>query len=152
MTIYSVYVIEAPDKDTGHDYRFVPDTKSIWALIAPPVWLIWHRLWLALLVYFCVATGIGMLAGLEPGPAAAYLSILPGLFLLLDGNQLIVNKLERDGWVYQGVVEANSKEDAETKFFMGAGEHYINETRVEPVGIPTKTVTPVHSFSGLFPE
>ena len=151
MAIYSAYI--APDgrsTDTQTDFKLVSDRKAVLALIFPPLWLIWHRLWLELLVYFCVWAVIAALASWQPGIAVAYLSALPGFYLLLEGNELIRRKLERDGWEFAGVYDAENPEEAELRFVVANADMLQPRdlTPIRPVQSFSKPTTPL----GLFPE
>jgi len=88
------------------------------ALIFPPFWLAWHKLWLSLLAYFVVIFAIILIAVWSPGIAVSYLSILPGFYLLLEGYQLVRTNLENQGWQYAGVIEGENKEEAEIRFLV----------------------------------
>ena len=151
MAIYSAYI--SPYGGTSvpiQDYRLVSDRKAIMALIAPPLWLIWHRLWLELTVYLSVWMMIGLLSTWQPSAALFYLSTLPGLYLLLEGNELIRRKLERNGWEFVGVYNGESFEEAELRFVMLHKEVLQNSVSVTAV----KSKPVVHQLKpvGLFPE
>ena len=119
MAIYSGYLPPEYMSDPVADrFQLVSDAKSPLALIFPPFWLAWHRLWLELLAYGVVVLAIGLLAAWKPSTAVLYLSALPGLYLLLEGNELIRGKLERNGWRFAGLVDADTKEAAEIRFLM----------------------------------
>lgn len=151
MTIYSAYL---PGKSVSSsavdEFRLVPDAKAPLALIFPPFWLAWHRLWLELLAYLVVIAGIILIGVWQPGPLISYLSLIPGLYLLLEGNEHIRYKLERDGWRYIGVVDAENREEAEIRLVMNS-----QELVEEPDPKPKKSslaLKPLHGSQGLFPE
>lgn len=122
MTSYTAYI---PPKDIfknhEEEFRLVPDTKAKLALIFPPFWLAWQKLWLALLIYIVVMCAIILLAVSYPSIAISYLSILPGFYLLLEGYQLVCNNLEAQGWQYAGIVEGDNIEEAEIRFIINSG-------------------------------
>lgn len=121
MTSYTVYLPpEDVSENIEENFRLIPDTKATLALIFPPFWLAWHRLWLELLIYFCAIIAIILLAVFNPSVAVSYLSILPGFYLLLEGYQLVRNDLERNGWQYAGVVEGGNAEEAEIRFLINS--------------------------------
>ena len=125
MTSYIAYL---PPEDmmesTEEIFRLVPDKKATFALIFPPLWLAWKRLWLALLAYIVVMVAIFLLAFLYPSIAVSYLSILPGFYLLLEGHQLVRNDLENKGWKYAGIVEGENLEEAEIRFLINSGDRF----------------------------
>lgn len=147
-----------PPKDnlvkSEENFRLIPDTKSTLALFFPPFWLIWHKLWLPLMVYFCVIVAIMILAFNNPSIAVSYLSVLPGLYLLLEGYELVRKNLENKGWQFVGIVEGENKEEAEIRFIADHG-HMFGEQR--PVVVSQqKTVMPNYGVKkdtmSLFPE
>lgn len=131
MTTYSVYL--PPYDNLEHleeNFRLVPDTKATLALFFPPFWLIWHKLWLPLMVYFCVIVAIMILAFNSPSIAVSYLSILPGLYLLLEGHELVRNNLENKGWQFAGIVEGENKEEAEIRFIVNQGDAFVQQKTI----------------------
>lgn len=136
------------------NFRLVPDTKASLALFFPPFWLIWHKLWLPLMVYFCVIVAIMLLAFANPSIAVSYLSILPGLYLLLEGYELVRKNLEKNGWQYAGIVEGENKEEAEIRFIIEQGGTFA---RQKPTNMNQQTpVMPKPAVKkdtmSLFPE
>lgn len=99
------------------DVIFLPDDKPYLAVLAPPLWLAWHRLWWALLVYMAVISAIMLLLLTSYRDAALFISLLPGIYIWLEGHKLIHQRYELQGWVFQGVVGASSLEDAELRYF-----------------------------------
>lgn len=155
MTSYTVYLPpEDVSENIEENFRLIPDSKATLALIFPPFWLAWHRLWLALLVYFLVVAIIISLAVLNPGIAVSYLSILPGFYLLLEGYQMLCNDLERKGWRYAGIVEGDNKEEAEVRFLINSADLFdkpkaVKKPQTKPM--PTNHISNQNSTS-LFPE
>jgi len=132
----------------------VPDTKATLALFFPPFWLIWHKLWLPLMVYFCVIVAIMLLAFTSPGIAVSYLSILPGLYLLLEGYELVRKNLESKGWQFAGIVEGENKEEAEIRFIVNHEDVFTVQKPLvsnlqKPVALKPTATTDTMS---LFPE
>ena len=54
----------------------VPEGFSLPAALAPMLWLLWHRLWLALVLYLALAVLAGLLLPAPYGPALAILAQL----------------------------------------------------------------------------
>lgn len=147
-----------PPKDamenTEENFRLIPDTKATFALFFPPFWLVWHKLWLPLMVYFVVIVAIMILAFTSPGIAVSYLSILPGLYLLLEGYELVRKNLENDGWQYAGIVEGENKEEAEIRFITNHADMFVEQKPVvaaRPKPIMNKPRSEQNTMS-LFPE
>lgn len=155
MTTYTVYLPpEDSMKNMEEEFHLIPDAKATLALIFPPFWLAWHKLWLPLMAYFVVIAAIIILAFLNPSIAVSYLSILPGLYLLLEGYQLVRNTLEDKGWRYAGIVEGENMEEAEIRFLMGQKEeitkatHFFQTQNKSNPTNPKPHTTPM----SLFPE
>lgn len=121
--------------------KLVEEKKSIWALIFPIIWLVWNRLWFWLAVYVLLSIFFILLTNMQVPIIVSLLSIIPGLFLFLEGSALITSKLERQGWQFAGVVDAPDVEIAEYKFlasnsFDDGGQENIDlsiDSSVEPI-------------------
>ncbi|MEO1397944.1 MAG: DUF2628 domain-containing protein, partial [Pseudomonadota bacterium] len=125
-----MYTLHAPDfiapeanriDPDQEDARFdsvvaIPDGLAKWALILPPFWLIWHRLWGALVIYAAIALPLFLMLGTGYSLAALCLGGLPGLYLLLEGHNLRRDALARSGWQSLGVVEAQDEKEAILRF------------------------------------
>jgi Protein of unknown function (DUF2628) len=99
------------------DAAFIRDGFSFPAFLLPPLWLLWHRLWIeaALAIAALVlAAGLERLTGLAV--AAPLLWLLVSLFIGLEGNALRIAALGRRGWRNWGVVEARKLDDADTYY------------------------------------
>jgi hypothetical protein len=155
MAIYSAYLPPVEDgREPAISFRLVSDAKAPLALIFPPFWLAYHRLWLELLTYAVVALAIALLAVWMPGVPVLYLSAIPGFYLLLEGNELIRRKLERKGWRFAGVSEASTLEDAEIRFITDHAELFEpNRNWITQTSRPDTSPRPIVSKpGGLFPE
>ncbi|MEN0040622.1 MAG: DUF2628 domain-containing protein [Pseudomonadota bacterium] len=112
--IHTIYI--PPSAEGGVDAMAeaiaIPEGKAPWALIAPPLWLAWHKLWWALVVYLLVTAIALSLLATPAAPVTLLLGGLPGLYLLLEGHQLRRNKLERMGWRFVGVAEGHDEHEA----------------------------------------
>ncbi|MEM9278495.1 MAG: DUF2628 domain-containing protein [Pseudomonadota bacterium] len=153
MATYTAYL--PPHEWVGNPedgFKLLPDGKAPLALVFPPFWLAWHRLWLPLMLYVVVAFGIILLAVWKPGLPVAYLSALPGFYLLLEGAELIRRKYERNGWRYAGVVEGDKLEDAEIRFLTSADFHQSQPAKVLPMKPERPFVHNAPANTGLFPE
>ncbi|MEL6745040.1 MAG: DUF2628 domain-containing protein [Pseudomonadota bacterium] len=125
-----MYTLHAPDEigpmpldgsERGEDHRFdnilaVPDGMAKWALILPPFWLAWHRLWGALTIYAAITLVLLSLLGTGYFTITLLLGGLPGLYLLLEGNNLRRDALGRSGWKTIDVLEAANEGEAITRF------------------------------------
>ena len=96
--------------------RAVPEAPAKWALIAPPFWLGYHRLWGSLAVYLLVVAGFLTLAATQFFVVGILLAFMPGLYLMLEGNQLRRARLAIEGFDTVGVIEAPDEETAVRRF------------------------------------
>ncbi len=139
-------------KNNDFGFKFIPDGKSIVALVFPVIWLAWYRLWFWLTLYLVIVLAFGMLAEWSGNPVFGLVSVLPGLYFFLEGNALRSRALEQKGWQLDGVVFADNEEEAELRYlFRGRKEvtppHHQSESKsVTHTGL--KSVTP----TGIFPE
>jgi hypothetical protein len=131
----SYVVMEPPGRmaQAPADAVLVRDGFSLWAFLVPPLWLIWHRLWIEAALVFAATlalTALGEVAGL--GLAGSLLSLLVSLYVGLEGAALRLAAYSRRGWRDWGVVSANDAGEAEARYF---GEADVGRQRVEPVAM-----------------
>jgi hypothetical protein len=98
---------------------FLHEKFSLGAFLLGPLWMMWQRLWLELLVYLAVAVALGYgLYALGVGwPAIILAYSLIQLFLGLEATALVHWMRVRHGWRDGGVVIANDLDLAERRFF-----------------------------------
>jgi hypothetical protein len=149
MTVYTVH-LQGEDAETA---SFVPESFAWRAFVFPPLWLLWHRLWLAFALW-CVVCAILVAAPLHLPFLAKELSFLLIAFLCgLEGQQWRRQKLLRQGKRIAAIVSGDTRDDAEIHFFHRWAEH-VPSTAAEPAHrvasqpIFSATETPF----GLFPE
>lgn len=106
-TIYSKSAVQQSD-----DLVAVPENLAPWALIAPPIWLAVHRLWLWLATYLLFVLLTMAISATSYALVAMVLSWLPGVYLLLEGRELYRRKLEESGMELVGLVNADSEDEA----------------------------------------
>ncbi len=127
----AIYVVMEPpaanEVEAVERAVMVRDGFAFLAFLLPPLWLLWHRLWIeaAFVIAASVAlTALGETAGF--GFIGAALSLLVSLFVGLEGMALRVNALRRRGWREWGVVEARNAAAAEIRYL--AGDEIDDET------------------------
>ena len=130
-----IYTLYQPagmaDADNAFDgMRIVPEKVAPLAIVFPPFWLAWHRLWFPLAVYGLVAAIIAALVATPFWAVGLVLGGLPALYLWLEGHQLRRNKLERNGYQLVDVVEAKDAESALARHIALATDGDV--TMVEP--------------------
>jgi hypothetical protein len=97
---------------------FVKEGLSLWALIAPALWLLFNRVWWGLLAY--VALTGSLVAALTSIGAGEQLIAWAGLALNLifafEARDLYRGALERRGYTLIGVVSGRNLEECERRF------------------------------------
>ena len=136
----AVYVVMEPPK--RGDAVLVRDGFHLFGFLTPPIWLLWHRLWIEAIVAFAVAmvlAAVGEVAG--RGFAGTLLSLLVSVYVGIEGAALRIAALRRRGWREWGVVEADSFDDAEARYLSDAERLERDEPR-EP-NLPAPRPQPV---------
>jgi hypothetical protein len=167
-----VYTVHAP-VDNGADlsatdrFTFVRDGFHFWAAVFGPVWLIWHRLWLALIGWIAVAVVLEFgLIELGAGRGAILFADLSIAILMgLEAASLQRWTLSRRTWRQLDMVVADDEESAERRFFdrWTARQRGSDQWAVDRGGPPPTRNIPGQPFSkpppmpqgaiiGLFPE
>ena len=120
MSTYTVHV--PPRENSARDlerYVFVRDGFSFWAFLLAPLWMLWHRLWLALIGYVVIAVLLQI--GLRLINASAAVTFTAGALLALlvgfEAATLRRMTLARRGWKNAGIVVGDDIESAERRFF-----------------------------------
>ena len=130
---------------------FLREKFSWAALVFGPLWLLWHALWLGLvlwLVMFCALAAAVVTLGLSRSLIAVAI-FLPSLLLAFEVTALRRHKLLRQGMRDAGVVIAEDGEIAERRFFAA----WVKEAPppAPPAAQPMPPMQP-SSVLGLFPE
>jgi hypothetical protein len=169
-----VYTVHAPVTNDSGDrttdrFAFVRDGFHFWAALLGPVWLAWHRLWLALIgwIIVMVAVDVGM-ARLGAGPGAILVAnVLIALLMGFEAASLQRWTLSRRKWRQLEIVVADDEESAERRFFdrWTAKRRALSDdfSAVDRGGPPPTRDIPGQPFSrppplaqseiiGLFPE
>ncbi len=164
----AVYTVHAPASYYGTDVRttpdklvFVRDGFYFWAFAASIVWLIWHRLWLALLGYVAISVA-AEIAFTRLGVASGGRLLIMVVFALLVGleaGSLRRWKLSRGKWRQLDIVVADSEEAAERRFFERWNATFTQGDKgntAAPPPLPRAPIAQPQSISqnvlGLFPE
>jgi hypothetical protein len=163
MPVYTVHEPPLRDSDDPADasdrFVFVRDKFSMWAFLFAPLWMVWRRLWLVLLLYVVVIAllqaalwALGA-SGVVKFTVGALISLLIGF----EGPTLRRWTFARRGWINHGVVVADDEESAERRFF---DAWIARDARPAPVMSQSAVVAPAPYRSaadpppviGLFPE
>jgi hypothetical protein len=121
MPIYTVHAPVLTDAGTAATDRFafVRDGFHVWAALFAPVWLAWHRLWLALIGWLVVVVGIdaAMMALGADRSAMFWVNVLIALLTGFEAASLRRWTLSRRNWRQLDIVVADDEEAAERRFF-----------------------------------
>jgi hypothetical protein len=169
-----VYTVHAPvnsgaDRSATDKFAFARDGFHFWAALLSPVWLVWHRLWLALLgwivVTLAVELGLAALGVDGGGMLASY--VLIAILMGFEAASLQRWTLSRRNWRQLDIVVADDEESAERRFFDRWTERQRglanDQWAVDRGGPPPTRHVPGQPFSkpppmpqgaiiGLFPE
>jgi hypothetical protein len=164
----STYTVHQPPLDFGaaatdpYRFVFVRDGFSWSAFLLTPLWMLWHRLWLALAIYLLLSAALD--TGLRALGASALVLVLDGLLISLlaglEAGTLRRLKLGRRRWRNIGVVTAENLEHAERRFFDAWIRQAPARRPAAPASTPasgsaTSAAPPPAASSGvigLFPE
>jgi uncharacterized protein DUF2628 len=159
------YTVHAPSSlmsdaaSSPEHFMFVRDGFHFWAFVLAPLWLLLHRLWLALLIY---VVGYGVLSfGFAFARVSSSTQLIVGLLIALlmgfEASSIWRWTLNRRGWATLGFVVAEDAETAERRFFAEWQKHVADAPSVpatEPrYSAPVRRGSPSPSdVIGLFPE
>jgi hypothetical protein len=156
MPAYAIFEPPAransPVVDHAARFVFLRERFSWGAFLLGPLWMIWRRLWLVLVIYL-VAIGL-LYYGLHrlgiPQSAQFAVSILIALLIGMEAPGLRRWTLLRRGWRERGIVVADDLEMAERRFF----DRWSAERSLGPPPPPPPPYGPVPRAGviGLFPE
>ena len=121
MPVYTVHapVANGADLAAADKFVFVRDGFHFWAALASVVWLVWHRLWLALIGWVAVTVGIGFALG-ALGAGSREILVADILIAILTGFEAATLQrwtLSRRKWRQLDIVVADNEEAAERRFF-----------------------------------
>jgi len=164
----AVFTVHAPPQQIGDaaqalDYfAFVRDGFSFWAFLLAPFWMLWHRMWLVLMLYVAFSAGLETLVRVLGVSAFAVglIGIVISLAIGLEAATLCRFTLSRRGWKNVGVVSGDDREAAERRFFdawvsQPAGQHDAAATAVPSAlntAAPMPRIPQPPDIIGLFPE
>jgi hypothetical protein len=170
MPVYTVHAPTATDAGirATDRFAFVRDGFHFWAAVLGPVWLVWHRLWLALLgwIIVIVAMEAGMARLGASGRVILFANLLFALLMGFEASSIRRWTLSRRNWRQLDIVVADNEEQAERRFFdrWTAKQRILNDQPAVDRGGPPPTrdipgqpfskppPLPENAIIGLFPE
>ncbi len=163
MSVFTVHEPPLRAADSVADperFTFVRDGFYFWAFALTPLWMIWHRMWLVLLIYLIVAVGADSAlhyAGIGSG-SVVVVELLISFLVGFEASTLRRFTLARRGWKNVGVVAGDGVDAAERRFFDAwaaaanrAGERPTTSPAAPPPPSTPRTPQP-SGIIGLFPE
>jgi len=121
MPVYTVHahVADGANLAATDRFVFVRDGFHFWAAVAGVIWLIWNRLWLALIGWVAVtlAIDVGMAALGATSGAILFVDLLLALLMGFEAASLQRWTLSRRKWRQLDIVVADDEESAERRFF-----------------------------------
>jgi hypothetical protein len=156
MAIYTVYQPPLRGADARHVDRFVFVRDGFFwsAFLLAPLWMLRHRLWLALALYAAVAIAIGAgaqffrLSAVITAAIAFVLSLLIGF----EASTLRRWALARRKWTNVGVVVGDDLELAERRFFDAWIQDEPPSRSAWPNPAPSLRSPAPNDVIGLFPQ
>ena len=131
----AIYVVMEPPRDRADAAEiYVRDGFHVLAFLLPLVWLLWNRLWIETLVLLAVMLGLGFL-GETSGTAEMLVggfTVLVSIYVGLEGSALRLWALRRRGYAEWGVVDADNRADAETRYLSAQPEAALVDHRPMP--------------------
>jgi len=171
MPVYTVHapVANGADLTATDKFAFVRDGFHFWAAVFGPLWLVWHRLWLALIGWIIAIVALELaLIRLGVGSGAIFFAnVIVAILMGFEAASLQRWTFTWHHWRQLDVVVADDEEAAERRFFdRWAAEQrgIVNDQQaVDRGGPPPTRDVPGQSFSkppplpgsgiiGLFPE
>jgi hypothetical protein len=134
----AVYVVMEPPGRGHHaaEASFVRDGFSWLGFIVPPLWLVWHRLWIvAGLAFVAIALFAVLGAAFHLTLLGAALIFLVMLYTGLEGQALRIAAMAGRGWRQWGVVIADSLDDADARYAVeadAAPQETLREPSLQP--------------------
>ena len=155
MTVFTVHQpsprkhesVANPDR-----YVFVRDGFYFWAFLLGPLWMLWRRLWLVLVIYLAVMAALqaGLWALGVSGIVKFAVAVLVAILVGCEAGTLRRWSLRRR-WTNVGLVVAPNQEIAEHRFF----ESWSADAPTPPAATPPLSMRMPQASPdviGLFPE
>jgi hypothetical protein len=143
VAVYSVY--EPPKAPADIALRaealaFVKEGFSWPALFVPALWLIYHRMWIELVVFLAIFAVLPFAFGLDRQneELVGWIGIALVVLFAFEANDLRAAALERRGYRLAGVAMGSDRTEAELDFF----RHWLPQQVKAEAGVPSFAPTP----------
>lgn len=120
FTVYEQRVGADDIEERASGLVFVKEGFAFWALVAPALWLLVHRVWWGLLAYIVlsIALVVGLKAIGASEEAIAWGGLILNLIFAYEARDLYRGSLERKGYALTGVVSGRNLEECERRFLL----------------------------------
>lgn len=108
MTLYSVFERSTPRPGADPAPPVVPDKFSWLAMLLPPVFLLLHGLWLALLGYVLALVALYFAASWVGTETTVWFYLLLAIYLGFEAHNLRRAALRRRGFRHRGEIVASA--------------------------------------------
>lgn len=152
MKVYTVHLKGSPDDLAALERAvFVREGFSWSALVFGPLWLLWNRLWLALVVVLALETGLALWSvfGAPARSITIALQCLLHVALALESAQLLRGSLARRRFQIMGLTHGARLSDAERAYFAQLRPAH-QSAPAEPLPLAGRGRAP--DMVGLFPS
>jgi len=161
MSVYTIHQPPLRAAEASPDperFVFVRDGFNFWAFLLAPLWMLWHRQWLVLLIYLVVIIGIENamhFAGVGAAGSASA-ALLVAFLVGAEASTLRRFALDRRGYRQVGVVGGTNAEAAERRFFdawaEAGADRRSGPSASPPPSSPMPPMPQAPDIVGLFPE
>jgi Protein of unknown function (DUF2628) len=161
MSVYTIHQPPLRAAEASPDperFVFVRDGFNFWAFLFAPLWMLWHRLWLALLIYVVVVVGLENamhFSGVGAG-GTAVAALLIAFLVGAEASTLRRFTLDRRGYRQVGVVGGTDAEAAERRFFdawaKAGADKRPGPSAAPSAPSPMPPMPQAPDIVGLFPE
>lgn len=158
MAVYTVHApanVRASGAPAAENFVFVRDGFHGWAFLFGPFWIAAHRLWLALAAYIVLIVALQATLAFAGRPAATPFAMFGVALLLgLEAGSLRRWTLRRNGARELGIVNADTQEAAERRFFDSwhSRQQAAPDAEVAAHGSMPAQAVRTGDIIGLFPQ
>lgn len=122
MTVYSVYEPTSGDADIearAGRVAFVKEGFAWFALIVPAFWMLYHRMWIELIVFLALLAGLQFAFGFDRlgQELFSWVALAITVLFAFEANDLRGANIQRRGYRFAGIATGRDQSDAERRFF-----------------------------------
>ncbi len=160
MPTFTVHVPSGIDSDVERAERtiFVREGFSLPAFLFGPFFLVFRRLWRAVLAWLVAAIVVAVLAHVLvlPTPVMLLLYLILAILVGLEANEARRQALGRRGYIGSALVTGSTRTMVERTFFAGWSSTGLATTAGRPGGVSLTSSNPAGPASrqviGMFPQ